>query len=58
MCEFATNSSVEERKERHNRWYDLKKDKDFYFYYKLWSFNGKNLAKSDVVVFEIVLFMQ
>ena len=26
VCEFATNSSVKERKEKHNRWYDLKPD--------------------------------
>ena len=25
VCEFAKNNSVEERKEKHNRWYDLKK---------------------------------
>lgn len=37
VCEFAKNNSVEERKEKHNRWYDLKNLWDEKFlYHKMW----------------------
>ena len=62
VCEFATNSSVEERKEKHNRWYDLKTDIRIFISITKCGL-GTNLAKSDVVksdvvVFEIVVFTQ